>query len=72
MPASEFFRLPSSVLIALNCGSLVLAAPPPLTVRSCSLLIGPPGLGHEMEQSLMPGAGVQRVDPSGHRLYALA
>ena len=28
---SAVFKLPSSVLTALNCGSLVLALPPPVT-----------------------------------------
>src|SRR5574337_1714035 len=30
------FRLPSSVLTHLNCGSAMLALPPPVTMRSCS------------------------------------
>lgn len=44
----------------------------PLAHPPKHLLMGPLGLGHEVVQRLMSGAGVHRIDPRGHRLYALA
>ena len=35
-PLMAVLRLPSKVLMALNCGSFTLALPPPVTWRSCS------------------------------------
>ena len=44
----------------------------PLCNPAQQLLVGPFGLGHKVVQRLMPGAGVQRIHPCGHRFHALA
>jgi len=44
----------------------------PLGDPAQHLLVRPIGLGHEVMQRLVAGAGVQRINAGGHRLHALA